>query len=273
MSRPRLPLVLTVLVLTLALCHAPAPLAAADLTFGVFGDCRPGERNYSPVLEKMAREMAARRPAFVIGTGDYVEGSRDEATMRAQWAWFFRGIAPLQSFGPVPVALAPGNHDIVGSRRNQHIYREYFDDLYFSFSRGPYHFIILDSEEPGREGRIVGEQLAWLKANLAAHRAAKLTFVALHRPLYPVAVHRGNSLDRYPEHRDALHRLFVDEGVDCVFMGHEHLYHRQERDGVDYVITGGAGAPLYAPPDRGGFYHYLMVEITGDTYRIDVHRL
>lgn len=273
MMRHRAYSALILLPFVLTLWLAAGPVIAADLRFGVFGDCRPGKRNYSPVLERMAREMAALRPAFAIGTGDYVEGSRDEATMRSQWAWFFVGIAPLQALGRVPVALAPGNHDIMGSRANQRMYRQYFDDLYFSFSHGPYHFIILDSEEPGREGRIVGEQLAWLRANLAAHRRAKLTFVALHRPLFPVAVHRGNSLDRYPEQRDALHRLFMDEGVDCVFMGHEHLYHRHERDGVDYVITGGAGAPLYATPDRGGFHHYLMVEATGGAYRIDVHRL
>ena len=216
--------------------------------------------------------MAAQQPAFVLGTGDYISGASDEATLRRQWQGFFLGIAPLQAFGKVPVALAPGNHDILGSRRNERIFDDYFDGLHYSFSRGPYHFVILDTEEPGREGRIASKQLAWLKADLAASRAATLTFVALHRPLFPVDGHIGSSLDEYPTERDALHALFIKEGVDCVFMGHEHLYNRHQRDGVDYVITGGAGAPLYAKPDKGGFYHYILAFITGAGYTLRVRK-
>jgi hypothetical protein len=29
-------------------------------------------------------------------------------------------------------------------------------------------------------------------------------------------------------------------------------------------VLGGSGAPLYAPPDRGGFSHYLVVRLSGD---------
>ncbi len=33
-----------------------------------------------------------------------------------------------------------------------------------------------------------------------------------------------------------------------------------------YSITGGAGAPLYARPARGGLYHYVLVTATGTAY-------
>ena len=121
------------------------------------------------------------------------------------------------------------------------IFVGYFGGPYYSFNRGAYHIILLDSEVPGESGRIAGRQLQWLKADLASHRQALLTFVAVHEPLFPVDGHRGESLDQHPKERDALHQLFMEEGVDCVFSGHEHLFHRQQIGGVDYVINGGAG--------------------------------
>lgn len=256
-----------------ALTCGPVAAQQDALTFAVFGDCRPGSDHYSTVLRKLAADMATQHPAFLLGTGDYIQGASDEARLRWQWQGFFIGIAPLQALGQIPVALAPGNHDIGGSKTHQRIFEEYFDGRYYSFNRGSYHIVLLDTEEPGLEGRIAGKQLEWLQRDLATSRSAALTFVALHRPLYPVGVHRGDSLDSRPAERDALHRLFVQEGVDCVFAGHEHLFNRQRKDGIDYVITAGAGAPLYAEASRGGFYHYVLVMCTGSTYRLQVRKL
>jgi hypothetical protein len=260
------------------LCAALLPCFTAvaqqeQLTFAVFGDCRPGNEYYSLTLRKLAADMATQQPAFVLGTGDYIEGATTEAKLRWQWSGFFAGIAPLQALGQIPVALAPGNHDIGGSATYQRIFEDYFDGRYYSFNHGSYHIILLDTEELGLEGRIAGKQLAWLRQDLAANRSAALTFVALHRPLYPTGVHRGDSLDSNPAERDALHRLFVQEGVDCVFAGHEHLFNRQRKDNIDYVITAGAGAPLYARESGGGYYHYVLVICTGSTYRLQVRKL
>lgn len=244
-----------------------------NFTFAVFGDSRPGREHYSQVMRKLAADMATQRPILVLGTGDYIEGSSKPDTLAYQWQGFFLAIAPLQAFGTIPVALAPGNHDILGSNYNHRVFCQYFDAGYYSFNRGACHFILLDTEEPGASGRIGSKQLAWLKQDLAANRSAALTFVALHQPLYPVSVHIGSSLDQHPEERDALHALFAREGVDCVFAGHEHLFSRKEKDGVDYVITAGGGAPLYAQASRGGYYHYLLVTVEGGSYRVQVRKL
>ncbi len=269
---------LTIIALTIALLCIPGALAQEqahsvvdpDFTFGVFGDSRPGNRPYSPVLEAIAWEMGGHEVSFVLGTGDYIEGSTNPTAVRRQWDGFFTGLAPLQAQREIPVALAPGNHDIVGVRRNAEIFREYFNHLYFSFDYRECHFIILDSETVGSEGRITGAQLEWLKEDLSGASDAKFIFVALHRPLFPTGPHVGSSLDAHPSDRDALHALFVEHGVSAVFAGHEHLYNHQERDGIHYFITGGAGAPLYAPPERGGFYHYLVVTVGERTFTVDV---
>jgi len=260
--------------LLVVLCGiAGAQEDALSLTFAVFGDSQPGDAPFSPVLQRLAADMAGQKPAFVLGTGDYIDGARDEQTVRRQWLGFFEGIAPLQTFGRVPVALAPGNHDILGSRTYESIFVGYFGGPYYSFNRGAYHIILLDSEVPGESGRIAGRQLQWLKADLASHRQALLTFVAVHEPLFPVDGHRGESLDQHPKERDALHQLFMEEGVDCVFSGHEHLFHRQQIGGIDYVINGGAGGSLYVKPDQGGFHHYVLVKVTEAQYKLQVRKL
>lgn len=246
---------------------------AQPFTFAVFGDSQPYGRAFSPVLAEIARQVGASDVPFVLGAGDYIDGSSNQTTVRRQWDNFFEGLAPLQANRKVPVAFAPGNHDINGIRRNAQIFCEYFDKLYFSFDYQGCHFIVLDSETIGADARVTGTQWKWLKQDLAGASDAKFTFVVMHRPLYPVDGNIGFSLDKHPKERDALHGLFVESGVDAVFHGHEHLYNHQERDGIHYFITGGGGAELYAEPENGGFHHYLLVSVAEDRFTVEVKRV
>lgn len=264
---------LAVLLTLLALAVAWGE-QAESFSFGVFGDCQPaGKGPYSPVLEAIASELSELGVDFVIGTGDYIDGSSNQAVVRRQWQGFFQGLAPLQSRKAIPVALAPGNHDIMGLPANEAIFTEYFQDLYFSFNAGRCHFIVLNTNGSQHYGMIDDRQLQWLKRDLETYRDALFIFVALHQPLFPVDGHIGSALDVYPKRRDALHQLFVRSGVDCVFQGHEHLYNHQQRDGVHYFINGGAGGPLYASRERGGFHHYLLVRVEGERYEVTVRRI
>jgi hypothetical protein len=70
--------------------------------------------------------------------------------------------------------------------------------------------------------------------------------------------------------RPDLVALFRRYPVRAVFSGHAHLYSHEAHDGIDYFIAGGAGAPLYASPDRGGFSHYVIVRLSGDALTCDV---
>ena len=248
------------------------PATPTEARFVVFGDNRGEADGHQPaVFGALVKQMAARDPDFAIGTGDYIYGGGSEETLRAQWNEFFWAIQPLQSRKRVYFIPAPGNHEIGGDGGNR-LFLEYFKRLHFSFDWAGSHFLILDTEAPGQESRIAGQQLAWLKQDLASAQEASHIFVALHRPLYPVSVHKGDSLDEYPKERDALHALFVRSHVTCVFEGHEHLYNRQVRDGVEYIITGGAGADLYASPAHGGYNHFLYVAADPLRYKVEVVR-
>lgn len=258
---------LAALLAILAACAGGQNPSATSVSFVVFGDNRGGRDGHQPaVFGALVGRMAALRPDFVIGTGDYIYGGGSQMSLRDQWNEFFHAMAPLQAQQRTYFAPATGNHEISGGDGRK-LFLEYFKRFYFSFDWGGSHFIILDTEAPGQESRIAGEQLEWLKRDLANSNQAAHVFVALHRPLFPVGSHKGDSLDMYPRERDALHSLFVRHSVKCVFEGHEHFYHRQVRDGIEYIITGGGGAPLYASPDQGGFHHFLYVTADQRRYK------
>jgi hypothetical protein len=60
---------------------------------------------------------------------------------------------------------------------------------------------------------------------------------------------------------EELVKLFAKYKVTRVFAGHIHGYAKTERDGVVYSISGGGGGQLHLPPEFGGFYHYLRIDV------------
>jgi len=104
----------------------------------------------------------------------------------------------------------------------------------------------------------------FLTANWYELQAAKdsdFIFVFVHEPLYPtLAIHA--SLDRNPGDRDRLADMLGKYKEKLVvFCGHEHCYIKKSINGLTQIVSGGAGAPLYAPPANGGFYHYIHVTV------------
>lgn len=243
-----------------------------ERVFCVFSDTQPDhDPTHLNFTSRLAAAMAAERPAVVLGCGDYVDGAPTAAAATQQFERFLKAFKPLQKYGPVPLAAAVGNHDVSGGRG--HLFTQIFGPRYYSFNIDRAHFIILDAEQPGQQEMITGKQWEWLYQDLRAAQGASLIFVVVHEPLFPVSVHRGSALDRYPKYRDRLHMLFAQAKVSAVFSGHEHLYHHEKRDGVNYFITGGGGGDLYASAARGGFHHYLKVTFTDKEYAVTVKRL
>src|SRR5262249_19269605 len=148
---------------------------------------------------------------------------------------------------------------------------------YYAFDAAGVHFTILDSNAL-RSPR----QLAWCEQDLARAGNARALFVALHDGPWSVGFHGGNA--------DALRSyvpLFQKYGVSMVFSGHDHDYERGQKAGLDYIVSGGGGAPLYPPrcgaPNRVPCpattlavtpeYHYVLVEVHRDDYLICPKRI
>lgn len=244
--------------LVAVLVFANAFAASKPFRFSVIGDNRSGDRIYAKIVEGVMR----RKPDFVFNTGDLIPNPGN----RKQWKNFWELSRPIT----VPYYLTVGNHD-VDDHKSLRVWRDEVrlpgNETYYSVVHNDNLFVVLNTCDPDGDKKITGRQLAWLKKTLATKKYAH-KFVFLHHPLFlwKGASHYGNSLDKYPELRDELHSLFKESGVDIVFAGHEHTYRRMDRDGVRYVITGGAGARLYS-----GFNNFVIVDVNGDFIQVKVY--
>jgi calcineurin-like phosphoesterase family protein len=224
-----------------------------DFTFVVMGDGRPTlpRMPYPRVAQQAMRELRLLRPAFVLYTGDGIWGYQDTAQELENELDRFRALCDVAG---VPVFCSPGNHEMQTDTGAIDLLVRKGHSLYGSFDVGRNHIVALNTDEHWKEGRVCGEQLDWLRADLAANADAERIFVFMHRPLS--SEFQG---DFNPDDRAVLEELFASHPVRAVYASHDHLYSESERDGVLYVTAGGAGSPLYAQPQAGGFSHYVLV--------------
>lgn len=245
--------------------------AGGEFTFAVFGDFRPSRRDtpYPEVFNRTLEELNIIAPSFVISTGDAYYGYGGTLQRFKNEIDYFMSRTKTIA---VPFFNTIGNHEVTDSTERQKYAKERFGKFYSSMDFGASHFVILNTEEPGKEGSISGEQLAWLEKDLEANRDAANIFVFLHRPLFsavdPLLLSGKSFKDK--NNRDQLHNLFKRYRVKIVFAGHEHLFSDTVKDNVRYIITGGAGAPLYRSASEGGFFHYMIIKVKGRETVVDV---
>jgi len=225
--------------------------------FAIISDTHIRSGNYT-VYPAFLRQMEKEKIDHIIHVGDAI----DTPGKVRQWTRFLALTGPDKTLN-----LTPGNHDIRGEQ-SLAVYLRLFKKRYYSFSDGDTLFILLNTELPGEEGRIAGEQLAWLKAEL--EKPFKYKFIFLHEPLYPLL--SGHGLDRYAEARDSLHHVFVTKGVSLVVSGHDHIYGRATKDGILYVTVATLGGPLPLPLSMEGseVFRYIIAMRNGEGYSFTV---
>jgi hypothetical protein len=264
-----------------------ATATTADVTFVAGGDNRPtGKGAPMPrVLRTIFDEIALLHPDLVLWSGDTVYGYCDtKSELAAEYDAFFAAAAR----GGVPLYNAPGNHEIhsgqtcpgpaealCGTPCSEEMFKSRFGQLYGSFDYAGIHFISLDTDVPDHADEISGAQLDWLTQDLEKNKTARAIFIFCHTEFYSAPKIDPPAGSSHPAiyNRVALHELFRRYPVRAVFAGHEHLYWREpaeQHDGIEYFVAGGAGAPLYASPDRGGFSHYLLVRLSGAKVSYDL---
>ncbi|MDE3088773.1 MAG: metallophosphoesterase [Chloroflexota bacterium] len=228
-----------------------APPGAGALTFAVAGDSRDGDVIYSRLLQRVASDGSE----FLIHLGDLVPtGSASE------WAHF----RTLMKDFRLPFYPVPGNHDTQRAPIDNYLKNSGAPAAHYSFDRGGVHFTFLDTDT----GTLGDQELAFLDADLTASRAP-IKMVLMHHPPFDPAG-GAHILDRGNER---FMQVVAQRGVRYVFAGHIHCYEEGARDGVRYIITGGAGSPLTCLPIAGGFYHYVRVRVRGDAVTTDVVRI
>jgi len=211
------------------------PADATPFQFVVYGDTRSRPQ----VHARAVAAIAAHRPDFLIHTGDLVA----DGGSVSQWSEFFiieRELLQSAAFFP-----AIGNHE-----KSDPQFQEFFGAgrSRYSFWWGSAFFAVLNSDldTAGQEGQAREtfwiDQLAWLDQELARNPSAAFRFVVVHQPPITAMTRRRESADRLAV---GLIPILEERGVTALFAGHDHSYQRHEKAGVQYIVTAGAGAPLY----------------------------
>lgn len=221
----------------------------------VLGDSREGVQ----VLDRVVMLITLMEPKvkMAIHLGDMIREPGNEL----QWAQFHDAMSTIEL--DMPLYAVPGNHD-VADEDTRDVFLNQFelpgDRTFYRVDQGGAHLIFLDSEMPGEEETISGNQLEWLKkqlTELAGSPDFKLIFC--HYPFFRVGPDSHEPLKNSAELRD----LFKAAGVQAVFSSHDHIFHYEKRDGISYFITGGAGAPLL-DIERGEYNHFLLLTVGRD---------
>ena len=235
-----------------------------DWSFVVFGDLRQGYGIYSKLVIQMS--MIEPTPEFAVCCGDIMTKPGNEV----EWVNFWRYSKPITD--KMPLFIVRGNHE-GNNPASEQVFSEQTnipeENFYYSFSINDSYFIILDTEIRKEEGSIINEQLLWLTNQLDSVSQIPIInniFVFLHRPLYPQGRYKGNNLIN----ADELHSLFLNYSkVKIIIAAHEHLFNKYERDGLIYITTGGAGAPLYHGYG-GNYHHFLKVSFYQIDHKINI---
>ncbi|MFW5954179.1 MAG: glycosyltransferase [Guyparkeria sp.] len=208
---------------------------------------------------KMVPMLNRAGPDFVVSAGNAVSGAGEDK---------YRALHRTLSHLEMPYLLTAGQKE-AGAFGSFNFY-EHFGPFFYGLVAGNSQFLFLDSTNPDT----YPFQIHWLEQQLRdpfpAHR-----FVFIGHPMYrtehtsPIDSERQYLADT--GFRDRLHDLFRQHGVDAVFSSNLHLFDRQERDGVTYVVTGGAGGLVLN--DDTSFYHYVDVRVDQDEVAIEVERL
>ncbi len=211
------------------------------LNFYVFGD----SQGYQDGIHQIAAISAIYNPDFVFHCGDL--------TPFGQESQYNAVIDALAEF-TIPVYTTPGNHDVRldGGTR----YLEHFGPALYSFDLGSAHFAVFNSTT----GDIPEADISWLLSDLEASDA-EFKFVFSHIPPFDPRPEQDHTFSNLTT-ASRLMTIFQETNVTTVFSGHVHIFNESVVQGVRYVITGGAGASLYASPENGGYYHFVNVTLT-----------
>lgn len=107
---------------------------------------------------------------------------------------------------------------------------------YYSYDLGAWHVVVLNSncaDVGGCDPR--SPQVAWLKADLAAHQSVLCTLAYFHQPRFSSGLHGNNT------RMDTFWQVLYQAGVDVILNGHDHDYERfalQNPDGIADPING-----------------------------------
>jgi calcineurin-like phosphoesterase family protein len=245
-----------------------------------YGDCRFTDPSTTtgtnPRVRKWLVEQIAREhPQVLLMTGD----TPYTGAKSADWQVFDDETAPWREENILQLPTTGNHEEYGGKEQGIKNYLDHFPAIerhrFYSALLGNVEVISLDLTGDLNSG---GVQARWFASQLE-HVPATVDFLLIlyHKPW--MADEQSNLFVNLPSPQELMFRGVLEAHLNrlhakvVVFNGHIHNYERFERNGVEYVVTGGGGAEPYPILLRGsadlyrdtGFpvYNYLIVDITG----------
>jgi Icc protein len=180
-------------------------------------------------------------PAFAVLGGDLASPDildRGRVLTATEYEPSYTLLAEILAGLPCPVRFLIGNHDHrVAFNRVLRLDAPTPDAAhYYSFDHDGYHFVALDSQEPGQAGGVLDPaQLIWLRDNLRQHRDQPTIVFVHHHPwllglqwIDTMSLRNGEELvGALREHPD----------IRWVICGHVHLDQAIQRGGLTMLTT------------------------------------
>ncbi|MEN9736029.1 MAG: hypothetical protein RL129_739 [Actinomycetota bacterium] len=243
--------------------------ASANTVFAIQADPHMDENSDGTVYSNTLQQIVAASPAFLMDLGDIFMvdklQNKSEANIRARFELM---LGYYKKLGSVPLKICLGNHDgeLGYSKFNTKDYRrEYFPEqtgelAYFSFEGPDQLHVVLDPftyttsnpKDDGWQWTLGKIQYDWLKSTLSSSSATH-KFIYIHHLLVGNATSRGgveiamrnewgglnnDGTPGFETNRPGwgkpIHQLLIENKVGFVFKGHDHLYVKQELDGIIY---------------------------------------
>jgi len=286
---------------------------ASNAVFAIQADPHMDENSSADVYTGTLKQIAQASPAFLMDLGDIFMvdklADKSETNIRARFQ-LMKDYYKL--LGSVPLKICLGNHDgeLGYSKFNTKSYRkEYFPDqtgelAYYSFTGPDQLHIVLDpftytTKNPtaaGWEWTLGKDQYDWLATTLK-NSTQTHKFIYIHHLLVGDPTSRGgveiaqknewggkNNDGTFgfdsnrPGWGKPIHQLLLDAKVGFVFKGHDHLYVKQELDGIIYQTLPQPSHPGekldlsqygYISGKGVGGSGYLKVTTSGKTAQVD----
>lgn len=239
----------------------PAPGTSDHVRVAILGDSRGGYQLFGELLAK----AETHDPDFYLFTGDMVDVGHDQS----EWdAWFAAAEDVITSKVVVP---AHGNHELLAVNyfaafalpgNEQWFHHRYGDLVLVSLND-----TVLDMAHRSVEQVDYLDQV-WEQAPDRAYRVAMH-----HQAIYSANSRHGSNLLL----REQWARSFDQHRPHLVAAGHNHTYERtvpiradaqvEPEQGTVYLVSGGAGAPLYTSTDESWYTqvahpveHYVIAD-------------
>ena len=297
----------------LPISSATTTIGTTGSRFAVQADPHMDENSSADVYIGTLNQIAAASPLFLMDLGDIFMvdklSDKSDTNIRARYQ-LMKGY--YEKLGGIPLKITLGNHDgeLGYSKFNTKSYRkEYFPEqtgelAYYSFttpdclhiSLDPFTYTTTNPTKDGWEWTLGKTQYDWLKTTLETSTATH-KFIYIHHLLVGDPQSRGgveiaklnewggNNNDgtygfdaKRPGWGKPIHQLLIENKVGVVFKGHDHLYVKQELDGIIYQTLPQPSHPGtkldlsqygYISGKGVGGSGFLRVETTGSTVKID----